>query len=125
MCVCVCVCTQYRTVAGFRALVWREFVRVHGDLLLTGSSTTPRRTSASMPAIYIVFLDCVWQLVQLHPRAFEFGELFLEAEFECYLQGNIAKQLKTSSVTVPAVFLNPLFLPTVCSAHARARTWEE
>jgi len=102
---------QYRTIAGFRALVWREFVRVHTDILCYEGS---RPVGATLPATYIVFLDCVWQVMQVHPRAFEFGEAFLEAEFTSYLQGHLASQLKVSSASVPPRLLNPLYL-----AHVR------
>lgn len=69
-----------RTVHGFEALVEREwiqagypFVQRHKQSAL---SNTVARTRENAPT-FLLFIDCVWQILQQFPCSFEFNESFL------------------------------------------------
>ncbi|XP_018425806.1 PREDICTED: myotubularin-related protein 12 [Nanorana parkeri] len=66
--------SYYRTRAGFQSLIQKEWV-------MGGHSFLDRcnhlRNSDNEAPVFLLFLDCVWQLVQQYPLAFEFSETYL------------------------------------------------
>ena len=67
---------EYRTIEKFQVLVEREFIALghkFGERLRNGNFKRKHKESP----IFLQFLDCVWQLTQLFPGDFEFGEKFL------------------------------------------------
>ncbi|ELU13417.1 hypothetical protein CAPTEDRAFT_222446 [Capitella teleta] len=64
-----------RTIQGFQSLVEREWVamghRFKDRLGLVHG------TEAEKSPIFLLFLDCVWQLLQQFPSAFQFSEMYL------------------------------------------------
>ena len=64
----------YRTVAGFAALVEKDWCAF-------GYQFSKRRDAATddHSPIFLQWLDCVWQALRQHPTRFEFNELFLLA----------------------------------------------
>nr|KAF6397373.1 myotubularin related protein 11 [Rousettus aegyptiacus] len=66
---------EARTLLGFQSLVQREWVAA-GHPFLTRLGGT--RVSEKAP-VFLLFLDCVWQLLQQFPAEFEFSEFFLLA----------------------------------------------
>ena len=66
---------HYRTIEGFAALIQREWVA-------SGHKFKDRcrgmHSSRESSPIFLQFLDCVWQLLQQHPEAFEFSSRLLE-----------------------------------------------
>ncbi|XP_044738070.1 myotubularin-related protein 10-B isoform X2 [Chrysoperla carnea] len=66
----------WRTILGFQTLVQKEWValghpfdkRLGFILSKTGNERSP---------LFLLFLDCVWQLLQQYPCAFEFTETYL------------------------------------------------
>nr|XP_020039921.1 myotubularin-related protein 11 [Castor canadensis]XP_020039922.1 myotubularin-related protein 11 [Castor canadensis] len=66
---------EARTLFGFQSLVQREWVAA-GHPFLTRLGATG--TSEEAP-VFLLFLDCVWQLLQQFPAEFEFSEFFLLA----------------------------------------------
>ncbi|KAH8073088.1 phosphatidylinositol-3,5-bisphosphate 3-phosphatase [Aureococcus anophagefferens] len=64
----------YRTVAGFGALVEKDWCAF-------GYQFSKRRDAATddHSPIFLQWLDCVWQALRQHPTRFEFNELFLLA----------------------------------------------
>jgi myotubularin-related protein 1/2 len=87
----------YRTRHGFGVLVEKDFMSfghpfhlrsAHGE----GRSDVKNGAQSSLPndegqisPIFIQFLDCVYQLVHLHPNAFEFNTRYLlELSFHVY-----------------------------------------
>ncbi|ELV10774.1 Myotubularin-related protein 11 [Tupaia chinensis] len=66
---------EARTLFGFQSLVQREWVAA-GHPFLTRLGCTGASEEAP---VFLLFLDCVWQLLQQFPSEFEFSEFFLLA----------------------------------------------
>eukprot|EP00070_Physeter_catodon_P014485 XP_023971745.2 LOW QUALITY PROTEIN: myotubularin-related protein 11 [Physeter catodon] len=66
---------EARTLLGFQSLVQREWVAA-GHPFLTRLGGTGASEEAP---VFLLFLDCVWQLLQQSPAEFEFSEFFLLA----------------------------------------------
>ncbi|XP_051714675.2 LOW QUALITY PROTEIN: myotubularin-related protein 11 [Oryctolagus cuniculus] len=66
---------EARTLCGFQSLVQREWVAA-GHPFLTRLGGTGASEEAP---VFLLFLDCVWQLLQQFPAEFEFSEFFLLA----------------------------------------------
>ncbi len=67
----------YRTVIGFQVLIEKEFISFgHQFFVRAGHGSKDYRDSHRSP-VFHQFIDCVWQLLQQFPSAFEFNELFL------------------------------------------------
>ncbi|KAM4860861.1 myotubularin-related protein 11 isoform 2-T2 [Thomomys bottae] len=66
---------EARTLFGFQSLVQREWVAA-GHPFLTRFGGTGASEEAP---VFLLFLDCVWQLLQQFPAEFEFSEFFLLA----------------------------------------------
>uniref|UniRef100_A0A8C5P739 Myotubularin-related protein 12 n=1 Tax=Leptobrachium leishanense TaxID=445787 RepID=A0A8C5P739_9ANUR len=64
----------YRTMHGFQSLVQKEWV-MGGHRFLDRCNHL--RKSESEAPVFLLFLDCVWQLVQQYPLAFGFSETYL------------------------------------------------
>ncbi|XP_002742067.2 myotubularin-related protein 9 [Saccoglossus kowalevskii] len=120
-----------RTVRGFEALVEREWLQAGHPFADRCSKSA---FSVSKPRfegpVFLLFLDCVWQIYQQFPCSFEFNEQFLiylfdhsyASQFGTFLCNNEAdrKKVKLSTKTVslwsyinrPEIlqtFLNPLY----------------
>lgn len=118
----------YRTIKGLEVLIEKEWLAFgHKFLHRCGLITIdPREISP----IFTQFIDCVWQLTQLYPCAFQFNERFLlelhdhvySCQFGNFL-GNCEKdrlgmklQERTYSLwafmrTRMTDYINPLYLP--------------
>ncbi|KAG8509215.1 Myotubularin-related protein 11 [Galemys pyrenaicus] len=66
---------EARTLLGFQSLVQREWVAA-GHPFLTRLGGTGASEEAP---VFLLFLDCAWQLLQQFPAEFEFSEFFLLA----------------------------------------------
>lgn len=66
--------SYYRTRAGFQSLIQKEWVM--GGHSFLDRCNHLRKNDNEAP-IFLLFLDCVWQLVQQYPLAFEFSETYL------------------------------------------------
>ncbi|KAM6218022.1 myotubularin-related protein 11 isoform 2-T2 [Rhynchocyon petersi] len=66
---------EARTLVGFQSLVQREWVAA-GHPFLTRLGGTGANEEGP---VFLLFLDCVWQLLQQFPAEFEFSEFFLLA----------------------------------------------
>ncbi|XP_035777792.1 myotubularin-related protein 10-B-like isoform X2 [Anopheles albimanus] len=67
---------SYRTLQGFQNLIQKEWITLgHPFSDRIGHVATVKATERS--PIFLLFLDCVWQLLQQFPKAFEFSETFL------------------------------------------------
>uniref|UniRef100_A0A4W2E9H9 Myotubularin-related protein 12 n=2 Tax=Bos TaxID=9903 RepID=A0A4W2E9H9_BOBOX len=64
-----------RTVFGFQSLVQKEWV-MGGHCFLDRCNHLRQSDKEEVP-VFLLFLDCVWQLVHQHPPAFEFTETYL------------------------------------------------
>ncbi|RWS22695.1 myotubularin-related protein 9-like protein [Leptotrombidium deliense] len=74
-----------RTVHGFEALIEREWLQA-GHPFATrckhSAYTTPSARTREQSPIFLVFLDCVYQIYNQFPCSFEFNEQFLCVLFE-------------------------------------------
>ncbi|XP_074656633.1 myotubularin-related protein 9-like [Tubulanus polymorphus] len=71
-----------RTIRGFEALVEREWLQaghMFSDRCAKSAFAVSRRRTEA--PVYLLFLDCVWQLWQQFPCSFEFNEQFLTTLF--------------------------------------------
>lgn len=67
---------SYRSLQGFQNLIQKEWITLgHPFSDRIGHVATVKSTERS--PIFLLFLDCVWQLLQQFPNAFEFSETFL------------------------------------------------
>ncbi|XP_074650927.1 myotubularin-related protein 10-B-like [Tubulanus polymorphus] len=67
----------FRTIEGFENLVQREWVAAgHKFASRLGLINTPEKDSEESP-VFLLFLDCMWQLLQQFPLLFEFSETYL------------------------------------------------
>ncbi|XP_056155965.1 myotubularin-related protein 1a isoform X1 [Lampris incognitus] len=67
----------YRTLQGFQVLVEKEWISFgHKFAARVGHGDENHANSERSP-LFIQFIDCVWQMTQQFPAAFEFNELFL------------------------------------------------
>ncbi|RUS88205.1 hypothetical protein EGW08_004037 [Elysia chlorotica] len=69
---------EFRTIAGFQSLVQREWVIMgHPFQQRLGLIWTPDTSEAEQVPVFLLFLDCVWQLLQQFPSSFAFTETYL------------------------------------------------
>eukprot|EP00041_Stephanoeca_diplocostata_P026371 m.709889 g.709889 ORF g.709889 m.709889 type:complete len:384 (+) comp22948_c0_seq5:984-2135(+) len=75
---------HFRTYAGFRQLVEKEWLTMGHPFEARSSNNQSDRVkqNAFRSPVFIMFLDCVWQLTRQFPCAFEFNEFFLLALVE-------------------------------------------
>ncbi|XP_071844612.1 myotubularin-related protein 10-like isoform X3 [Apostichopus japonicus] len=65
----------YRTQLGFQSLVQREWVATGHDFLVRSGHCT--ESTEDVSPVFLLFLDCVFQLMRQYPMAFEFNDTFL------------------------------------------------
>uniref|UniRef100_H3A929 Myotubularin related protein 11 n=1 Tax=Latimeria chalumnae TaxID=7897 RepID=H3A929_LATCH len=68
---------HYRTISGFQSLVQKEWL-VAGHRFLQRLNLTKGSDKEESP-VFLLFLDCVWQLLNQYPLSFEFTEVYLLA----------------------------------------------
>ncbi|XP_032936568.1 myotubularin-related protein 9-like isoform X1 [Catharus ustulatus] len=79
-----------RTLEGFQALLQREWIEAgHPFQLRCARSASSHARGKQEAPIFLLFLDCVWQLSRQFPLSLEFGEqllltLFDNAYASCY-----------------------------------------
>ncbi|XP_058420267.1 myotubularin-related protein 12 isoform X1 [Diceros bicornis minor] len=64
-----------RTRVGFQSLIQKEWI-MGGHCFLDRCNHLRQSDKEEVP-VFLLFLDCVWQLVHQHPLAFEFTETYL------------------------------------------------
>ncbi|XP_040193888.1 myotubularin-related protein 12 [Rana temporaria] len=72
--------SYYRTRVGFQSLIQKEWV-MGGHRFLDRCNHL--RSNENEVPVFLLFLDCVWQLVQQYPLAFEFSETYLTVLSDC------------------------------------------
>lgn len=67
----------YRTIEGFQVLVQREWM-AHGHKFADrcGHGVAANDLNERSP-VFLQWLDCIYQLLDQNPTAFEFNEMFL------------------------------------------------
>ncbi|XP_028661468.1 myotubularin-related protein 12 isoform X1 [Erpetoichthys calabaricus] len=66
----------YRTTPGFQSLIQKEWV-VGGHSFLDRCNHLYQKEKESQSPLFLLFLECVWQLLQQHAPAFQFSETYL------------------------------------------------
>uniref|UniRef100_A0A8D3DPH6 Myotubularin phosphatase domain-containing protein n=1 Tax=Scophthalmus maximus TaxID=52904 RepID=A0A8D3DPH6_SCOMX len=66
---------QYRSLTGFQSLVQKEWVMA-GHRFLDRCNHLKKNDKEESP-LFMLFLDCVWQMMNQYPAAFEFTETYL------------------------------------------------
>ncbi|XP_053282214.1 myotubularin-related protein 10 [Pleuronectes platessa] len=66
---------QYRSLTGFQSLVQKEWVMA-GHRFLDRCNHLKKNDKVESP-LFMLFLDCVWQMINQYPAAFEFTETYL------------------------------------------------
>ncbi|KAI0223727.1 Myotubularin-related protein 9 [Lamellibrachia satsuma] len=122
-----------RTVTGFEALIEREWIQGgHPFWERCAKSAFAISKHRNEAPVFLLFLDCVWQIWQQFPCSFEFNEDFLHmllkhayaSQFGTFLCNNMMERgkhnLPTKTVSlwsylnrpeVLSLYLNPLYEP--------------
>ncbi|KAM9861355.1 myotubularin-related protein 10 [Aulostomus maculatus] len=66
---------HYRSLVGFQSLVQKEWVMA-GHRFLDRCNHLKKNDKEESP-LFMLFLDCVWQMMNQYPAAFEFTEAYL------------------------------------------------
>ncbi|KAL1519176.1 hypothetical protein AB1Y20_003436 [Prymnesium parvum] len=83
--------STYRSRAGFRTLIEKEWLSFGHQFAMRCATVAPFDKSAHMPSdenvspIFLQFVDCVWQLSQQFPTAFEFNGTYLATLMDAVL----------------------------------------
>lgn len=65
----------YRTINGFQSLIQKEWIALGHPFCDRMGHVYSKQAERS--PLFLLFLDCVWQIFQQFPEAFEFSETFL------------------------------------------------
>ncbi|XP_046565750.1 myotubularin-related protein 2-like [Haliotis rubra] len=67
----------YRTVLGFEVLIEKEWISAGHKFAQRVGHGEDKHSGADRSPVFLQFIDCVWQMTQQFPNAFEFNEHFL------------------------------------------------
>ncbi|CAG9836926.1 unnamed protein product [Diabrotica balteata] len=67
----------YRTIKGFEILIEKEWLSFGHKFQQRVGHGDDHHSDADRSPIFLQFIDCVWQVTQQFPNAFEFNESFL------------------------------------------------
>ncbi|TSN86051.1 Myotubularin-related protein 12 [Bagarius yarrelli] len=68
--------SHYRTLTGFQGLVQKEWV-AGCHAFLDRCNHLHQKDKECQSPVFLLFLECVWQLIQQHSTAFQFSETYL------------------------------------------------
>ncbi|XP_056397061.1 myotubularin-related protein 1 isoform X2 [Hyla sarda] len=69
--------SYYRTIKGFEVLIEKEWISFGHRFAMRVGHGEDNHADADRSPIFLQFIDCVWQMTNQFPAAFEFNELFL------------------------------------------------
>ncbi|XP_061118473.1 myotubularin-related protein 12-like isoform X1 [Conger conger] len=109
----------YRTLTGFQSLVQKEWV-AGGHNFLDRCNYLLKDKELQSP-VFLLFLECVWQLLQQHGPAFQFTETYLTvlsdsihvAMFSTFLFNSPYHRVSTTKAHSPQTQRSQLNLPSV------------
>ncbi|CAL1545949.1 unnamed protein product [Lymnaea stagnalis] len=67
----------YRTIRGFEVLIEQEWLSFGHKFKTRVGHGEDKHSDADRSPVFLQFVDCVWQMTQQFPNAFEFNEHFL------------------------------------------------
>ncbi|CAD0195586.1 unnamed protein product [Chrysodeixis includens] len=126
----------YRTLRGFEVLIEKEWLAFGHKFQLRIGHGDERHSDADRSPVFVQWVDCVWQLQQQFPTAFEFTERLLitivdhlySCRFGTFLfnteRERAKEEVKTKTVSLwsyinsrQELYLNPLYWgPTAASS---------
>ncbi|XP_046966425.1 myotubularin-related protein 10-B isoform X1 [Vanessa cardui] len=82
---------HYRTISGFQSLIQKEWIALGHPfcdrlgLPRPGNTKeeTEKEPTAQVAPVFLLFLDCTWQLQRQFPAAFQFTETYLTTLWDC------------------------------------------
>ncbi|VDM95360.1 unnamed protein product, partial [Thelazia callipaeda] len=99
------ICTDrfYRTISGFNCLIEKEWIALghpFGTNMFGCShvANVPHSRPQACTATFLLFLDCVSQLIRLHPLSFEYSHYLLIALWDLSITG-LSSGLTCNSVS--------------------------
>lgn len=72
---------HYRTITGFQTLIQKEWIAMGHPF--SNRLKLLRDTDSEECPYFLIYLDCVWQMLQQFPSAFEFSEFYLTMLWDC------------------------------------------
>uniref|UniRef100_A0A673KDF8 Myotubularin-related protein 12 n=1 Tax=Sinocyclocheilus rhinocerous TaxID=307959 RepID=A0A673KDF8_9TELE len=110
----------YRTLMGFQSLVQKEWVAGCHAFLDRCNHLHQKDKECHSP-VFLLFLECVWQLVQQHSPAFQFSETYLTVlsdsvdvpVFSTFLFNSAHHRESVMKAESPLAQSSPLSCPTV------------
>jgi len=69
--------SYYRTLKGFQVLIEKEWISFGHKFAHRIGHGEDKNNDAERSPVFVQFIDCVWQVTQQFPNAFEFNESFL------------------------------------------------
>ncbi|XP_059047434.1 myotubularin-related protein 2 [Achroia grisella] len=118
----------YRTLRGFEVLIEKEWLSFGHKFQLRIGHGDERHSDADRSPVFVQWVDCVWQLQQQFPTAFEFTERLLitivdhlySCRFGTFLfnteRERVKEEVKTKTVSLWSyinsnqdLYLNPLY----------------
>ncbi|KAG9510805.1 Myotubularin-related protein 2, partial [Fragariocoptes setiger] len=118
----------YRTLKGFQVLVEKEWISFGHKFLQRLGHGEDKHSDTDRAPIFLQFIDCVWQITQQFPNAFEFNDHFLitvsDHSYSCLFgtflcnseQQRTKENIKSRTVSLWSFinsfqndFLNPLY----------------
>lgn len=79
LCACVCVCASIMFMCVY---VYVSIKAGHPFQQRCGQSAHSNGKLRGEAPVFVLFLDCVWQILRQFPCSFQFGEAFLVLLFE-------------------------------------------
>ncbi|XP_068622451.1 myotubularin-related protein 10-B [Battus philenor] len=76
----------FRTISGFQSLVQKEWVALGHpfcDRLGLPRPGQSKEAPAQCAPVFLLFLDCAWQLLQQFPAAFQYTDTYLVTLWDC------------------------------------------
>ncbi|CAG4955668.1 unnamed protein product [Parnassius apollo] len=75
----------FRTISGFQSLIQKEWIALGHPFCdrLGLPRPGPGRESPVAAPVFLLFLDCAWQLLQQFPAAFQFTDTYLVTLWDC------------------------------------------
>nr|CAI5868709.1 unnamed protein product [Callosobruchus analis] len=67
----------YRTIKGFEVLIEKEWIAFGHKFQQRIGHGDDHHSDADRSPVFLQFIDCVWQITQQFPNAFEFNDYFL------------------------------------------------
>ncbi|KAJ8285163.1 hypothetical protein GJAV_G00023020 [Gymnothorax javanicus] len=110
----------FRTLAGFQSLVQKEWV-AGGHNFLDRCNHLQKKDKEFQAPVFLLFLECVWQLLQQHGPAFQFSETYLTVlsdslyvpVFSTFLFNSPDHRATVTKAESPASQRGPLNFPSV------------